>query len=214
MRDVEASFGFVDLVGFTAASWAHGDRTAAALSIKLVELARDVAATGDEVVKSIGDAVLVKSPTQRQLLGLVGRIWEEGDREPLFPRLRAGVHHGVAVEHDGDYYGTTVNIASRVADKAATDEILATAPMVAAAEAAAWQVESLGPVELRNVGEPIEVYRLRSTTSGLIHVDPVCFMRVEPQTAITSVDEAGTHYFCSRKCADRFRPTDNQVAGQ
>lgn len=204
MKEIEASFGFVDLVGYTAASWTHGDRTAAELSIKLVEIAKQSSADGDEVVKSIGDAVLLRSPTPRQLLGLIGGIWETADSVPLFPRLRAGAHHGLAIEHQGDYYGTTVNIASRVTAEATTDEILATTTMAKTASEAAWGVEALGPVALRNVGEPVEIVRLRHTSYGLIHVDPICFMRVDPVEAVSIVDDHGTHYFCSDRCADRY----------
>lgn len=207
MHETTGSFAFIDLVGYTAASWTHGDHTAARLSIRLSEIAAEVTGAADELVKSIGDAVMVRSPEPRQMLGLIGRIWELCDREPRFPRLRAGAHHGPVVEHGGDYYGTTVNIAARVAERAAADEILITPAMGAAAQDAGWRVQPLGPTDLRNLGEPIELARLQHTTCGAIHIDPVCFMRVDPEDPATIAlhEDHDEVFFCSTQCAATYR---------
>lgn len=36
--------------------------------------------------------------------------------------------------------------------------------------------------------------------------DPVCGMKITPETAFTSIEHEGTtYYFCSQDCADSFR---------
>jgi adenylate cyclase len=43
---------------------------------------------------------------------------------------RIGIHCGNAIYREGDYYGRDVNIASRVATRAAGGEVLVTRPIV------------------------------------------------------------------------------------
>ena len=40
--------------------------------------------------------------------------------------VRVGLHHGIAVEREGDYFGATVNLAARVSSLAAGGEVLMT----------------------------------------------------------------------------------------
>ena len=58
---------------------------------------------------SIGAAVLVTSPDASAGVALVERMLIEAASEPHFPALRAGLHHGEAVERDGDVFGAAVN---------------------------------------------------------------------------------------------------------
>jgi len=59
---VERTFSFVDLAGFTALTEAHGDLDAVDLLDRFISLARDSLSAGDELVKSIGDAVMLATP--------------------------------------------------------------------------------------------------------------------------------------------------------
>ncbi|HZJ27962.1 MAG TPA: YHS domain-containing protein [Acidimicrobiia bacterium] len=55
---VERTFVIVDLAGFSAATEAHGDETAADLATQLTGLATEALGPRDQLVKSLGDAVL------------------------------------------------------------------------------------------------------------------------------------------------------------
>lgn len=59
----ERTFAMVDLAGFTSLTEAHGDEQAANAAEILARLSRDSLAIGDELVKCIGDAVPLASPT-------------------------------------------------------------------------------------------------------------------------------------------------------
>jgi adenylate cyclase len=201
---VEATFVFVDLDGYTAASWVHGDDTAADLAITLLEMAIASCQGGDEVVKSIGDAVMCKSTDPASALALVRRLWARADAEPHFPQLRGALNHGSATMYRDDYFGTTVNIAARLAALAEADEILATGPVADAATTVSWSVEPGGERHLRNIGEPIDVFRLAPHDRVPNPIDPICHMRVDPADAVSLMSDGDVVYFCSAGCRDVF----------
>ena len=57
------------------------------------------------------------------LEALVARVAQEGER---FPDVRVGVAHGPATTRGGDWFGSTVNVASRLTEIARPGRILAT----------------------------------------------------------------------------------------
>ena len=57
---------------------------------------------------------------------------EHAEGEGL-PPARAGIHAGPVIFQEGDYFGRTVNIASRIADYAGPGEVLVTQEVVDAA---------------------------------------------------------------------------------
>ena len=74
-------------------------------------------------MKTIGDEVMVVSPDAASLTE-----WAVGflDRFPQRPQPRVGIHCGDAVYRDGDYFGTQVNLAHRVVNRALAGEVLVT----------------------------------------------------------------------------------------
>jgi adenylate cyclase len=63
---------------------------------------------------------------------------------------------GTLVSRDGDYFGRTVNIASRIADYARPGELLIS-ETTAEAMAGSIALRPIGPVTLRGVAEPISL---------------------------------------------------------
>lgn len=200
------TFSFVDLAGYTAASWMHGDDVAARLAIRLRDLAHIAQGPEDLIIKSIGDAVMCHSPDPQAALEWQARLFLAAEAEHQFPHLRAGCHHGPSVEHEGDYYGTAVNIAARVAALAEPCELLATEGVAAVAGEMGWALESRGAQQLRNIAEPIRIWAIAiPTVSSDPTIDPVCHMRVAVGNAAASVEHVGrTWLFCSAECRRTF----------
>jgi adenylate cyclase len=120
------AFLFADLCGFTAYTRCHGDELGAALALAFHARVRELAGEEScEVVKSIGDAVMVRADCAHDLVRLASRLIALGKLEG-FPPVRAGVDVGPAVQRAGDWYGSTVNTAARVADAAAPGELVVT----------------------------------------------------------------------------------------
>jgi adenylate cyclase len=120
------TFLFADLVGFTRFTAQHGDDRAADLAVSFHGHVCRLAGELDcEVVKTIGDAVMVRSENSDAAVELARRILALVD-EHDFPPLRVGLDTGPAIERNGDWFGSTVNVASRVASAASAGELLMT----------------------------------------------------------------------------------------
>lgn len=202
---MEATFCFVDLAGFAALTEAHGDHAAADLALAFGRLVEQVLQGAGQVVDTVGDAVFVVAERPAEAVRFVGRLFDRAATEPDFPALRAGLHHGEAVVRNDRYFGTSVNLAARVASQAGGDEVLATRGVADAARAVGVDATSRGTVALRNLLEPVELFVLAIGRFPETVIDPVCRMRVERHGAAGRLRFQGTEYFfCSLDCTARF----------
>jgi class 3 adenylate cyclase/YHS domain-containing protein len=203
---VEATFCFVDLAGFSALTEAHGDEAAADLALRFTGLVTETLAGHGRLVKTIGDAALVVSPSPPPAIRFVSGLWRRAAEEPDFPVLRAGLHHGEAVERGDDVFGSAVNLAARVAAEARGGQVLATARVGDAARSGGVSVTPLGTVTLRNVRQPVELFQLDFGLGGMPEViDPVCRMRIASDSAPARLHLDGIDYwFCSARCLGLF----------
>jgi adenylate cyclase len=203
------TFVFADIAGYTALTEAHGDADAADLAATFCREISEVArATGGEVIKTIGDAVMVRhsDPSQAVLLGLAAA--HDVMAGHGFPAVRVGMHHGTAIEREGDWFGATVNLAARVAAVAAGGEVLVTDPVRDAAEQLEGvEFESRGQHRMRNVTLPVPLFAALpdAPSSEEHHIDPVCRMLVaEGREAGTLRHGDELYRFCSHDCARQF----------
>jgi adenylate cyclase len=133
-------------------------------------------------VKTIGDALMLRipDPAKAVLLGL--RITHELPRGHGAPAVRVGLHHGPAIERDGDYFGAAVNLAARVAAVATGGEVLLTAHAASLApELGGVFYEARGRQTLRNIREPVELFAAipqGQPVHGKLPIDPVCQMGI------------------------------------
>ena len=74
------------------------------------------------------------------------------------PPVRVGVNTGSAVERDGDFFGSTVNLAARLGQAARGGEVLLTDATREAARRARAKLEPRGPRRFRNARDPVVVY--------------------------------------------------------
>ena len=205
-----ATFLFADIAGFTALTEAHGDDHAADLVAHFCDAVRGVLPDYDaRAVKSIGDAMLIRVPEPAAAIRLGTRIAHELMSAHGSPAVRVGMHHGPAVERDGDYFGSSVNLAARVSGIAAGGEVLLTASTGGLARALDDIVfEARGRHQLRNVREPVELLAALLAGEPERHghvVDPVCKMIIDPDRAVGRLTHEGVaHFFCTLECAGEF----------
>ena len=207
---VVQTFVFADLSGFTALTEAHGDEQAADLVGGFCGAVRQLLADHQaQEVKTIGDAVMLRSADAAAAIRLGLCIVHDVGAQHGFPLVRGGLPTGPAVARAGVWFGARVNLAARVSAAAAGGEALLTA----ATRDAAGQLEGMelrerGRWTFRNVTEPVPVYaavRQGARSSAGLPIDPVCRMAVDPWHSAGRLTHEGIEYcFCSLGCAGAF----------
>ena len=78
------------------------------------------------------------------------------------PQPRVGIHCGDAVYRDGDYFGSQVNLAHRVVNRALAGEVLVTDRVAEAIEGRpGLDLEEIGSVTLKGFPVPTELFVVR-----------------------------------------------------
>jgi TolB-like protein/class 3 adenylate cyclase len=179
-----------DVVGFSCLTATDEDRTLVrlrGLRSDLIDPA--IAAHRGRVVKRTGDGFIadfrsVVDAVQCAIEMQHGTI-ERNAGVPAERRIdfRIGIHLGDVVEEtDGDLMGDGVNIAARL-------ESLAEPGAICLSEQAYWQVKTrldlavadLGPIQLKNIAEPIKVYSIKVGK----HAQPKLNATVSPEKTAT-----------------------------
>jgi adenylate cyclase len=202
------TFLFADLAGYTALTEAHGDDQAADAAADFFEHVRAVLPHCDgEEVKSMGDALMVRFASPHAAVRFAQRTIGGYGAQHRMLGVRIGMHTGTAVERGDDWFGSGVNLASRVADVARAGEVLLTEP-TRAALGDGVSVRARGRQTFKNVAEPVAVYELVFGTDAsrrALPIDPVCRMALEPELTQRSENYRGVEYlFCSDRCHDLF----------
>jgi adenylate cyclase len=168
MSDVQ-TFLFADLVGYTALADMEGDDRAAEVALTLQQRIRNLLEVhGGEEVKGLGDGVMLRCVAPADAIRLGLRIVGDFEADPRCPPVRVGIHTGPAVTQGGDWYGRTVNVASRLCSVAAGGEVLVSD----ATRTAAGRIPKVDFGErqlhwLRNVTEPIGTYSARKRSCSM-----------------------------------------------
>jgi class 3 adenylate cyclase len=161
-----AAICFVDLTGYTRITEERGDEVAARLATKLTSLVEDISRChAGRPIRWLGDGGMFhfKEPGAAVLSGL--DMVERAPRVGL-PPMHIGIHTGPVVFQDGDVYGKTVNLASRIASYAGAGQVLASDETVGRSPGRGVHFESLGPVSLHGMARPVTLHRAVRDSQG------------------------------------------------
>jgi adenylate cyclase len=161
---VSMAFCFVDLTGFTRYTEEEGDEEALDMVERFVDTVEATLPAEAQLVKTIGDEVMVVSPDSVTLtewaVGFLALFQER-------PQPRVGLHYGAAVFRDGDYFGGDVNLAHRVVNRALGGEVLVTESVADAVDSEHLRFEAIGEVELKGFPRPIHLYVARAASAWI-----------------------------------------------
>ncbi|HWC26800.1 MAG TPA: adenylate/guanylate cyclase domain-containing protein [Solirubrobacteraceae bacterium] len=153
------TFLFADLVAYTAFTERVGDDAAADVAVAFQAAAAHLAEQcGCEVIKNLGDAVMIHGDDAARVVALALRLRRELADEGWCPPLRMGVHSGSAVPRGDDWYGSTVNVAARVADAAGAGEILLSVTTREQIARAGVAIADRGARTFKNVAAPLSLF--------------------------------------------------------
>jgi adenylate cyclase len=113
--ETQVTVGFADLVGFTALSQQIDAHELAAVVDRFEATAYDtVARLGGRVVKMIGDEVMFAVERADVGVEIALSLAEAYHDDESLSDVRVGLAIGPALEREGDLFGPTVNLASRI----------------------------------------------------------------------------------------------------
>jgi class 3 adenylate cyclase len=156
---------FLDITGYTRLTQEHGDQAAAELAETLARLVkRSSVKHGGRPVKWLGDGVMFwfrdPGPAVVAALEMVDGVVAAG-----LPPAHVGLHSGPVIIQEGDYYGATVNLASRIAEYARPGEVLVSQAVLDAtgvrAAALGLAFGEIGPVDLKGVSGGVVLHAAR-----------------------------------------------------
>jgi adenylate cyclase len=159
---VERTVCFADLVEFTSLGEEIAPEELGEVVGHFEELATSVVTAPVRLVKTIGDAVMLVSPDAEplveQALDLVAAAAAEGDQ---FPVLRAGIATGPTLPQSGDYYGRSVNLASRVTGIARPGSVLVDTTTRDATGETGFTYSYAGERRLKGIDTRQKLFRVR-----------------------------------------------------
>ncbi|MDT5155274.1 MAG: adenylate cyclase, partial [Mycobacterium sp.] len=156
------TIAFADLVGFTRLGEVVPPEDLEKLAHRLADLAREVAVPPVRYVKSIGDEVMLVSSDPVAMLEAVLDLLDATELDEDFPRLRVGLATGMAVSRAGDWFGSSVNLASRVTGAARPGAILvseSTRDAIGEVDGVTWSF--VGARRLKNIKDEVKLFRAR-----------------------------------------------------
>jgi adenylate cyclase len=154
---MRVAIAFADLAGYTRLTEEEGELQAVDAVERFVEAVEITLPEEARVIKTIGDEVMIVGSDAATLVDWAVGFQSLQTERPL-PRI--GIHYGVALYRDGDYFGRDVNIASRVAARSAGGEVLVTRPVVESA-GPHLEFERIAEVKLKGFSEPTEIFIAR-----------------------------------------------------
>ncbi|MDQ6745687.1 MAG: adenylate/guanylate cyclase domain-containing protein [Actinomycetota bacterium] len=150
---------FADVVGFTRLGTQVDVEELGQVAGALAELAAERTAPPARLVKTIGDAAMFVSPQPAALVSAALSL-VQAFQDAELPSLRAGVAVGPALQRAGDYFGHSVNLASRVTGIAHPGSVLCTQEVHdLAREQFRWSFT--GRHRLKGVSGPQALHRAR-----------------------------------------------------
>jgi adenylate cyclase len=157
---------FADLVDFTRAGEALPPDELGEIAERLEGTAEQTVQPPVQLVKTLGDGVMLVSPELPPLVDTALALVESADADERLPQLRAGIAYGPALSRAADWYGRPVNLASRVTDIARPGSVLAQDAVREALRNDGFAWSFAGPRRLKGIRDPVRLYRVRRDASA------------------------------------------------
>ena len=158
----QTAVAFADLVGFTELGESVGHEELGGVASRLPALTQATITGEVRLVKTIGDAVMLIAPEPRELVEGCLELIDAAEVDGL-PALRAGVACGPAVNRWGDWYGSTVNLASRLTTRARPGSVLTTQAVRDQVGEDGLDWSYAGEKKLKGFSSDVKAFRARRT---------------------------------------------------
>ncbi|MFY0309887.1 adenylate/guanylate cyclase domain-containing protein [Leisingera sp. D0M16] len=157
-----------DMVGYSRLMEADEQGTLARLRTHRIELIDpSITKNRGSIIKTTGDGMLVEFASVSDAVACAaevqGRMRRRNADVPPDQRIqfRVGINLGDIIFDGGDIYGSGVNVAARLEQTAGVGEVCISAAVYEQVRSSSGlQFEDLGEQSLKNISEPVRIYRL------------------------------------------------------
>ncbi len=194
-----------DLSGYTALTETHGAVAAADMIDKYIGIVENSLIGDCKLHERVGDEIMIVSSSPDNLVATTLNLLSNTSSEENFLQVHGGLHYGKVLQRANSFFGSTINLTSRIAAKANAGRVLCSDEFVnALSDRSVFQLTSKGDHLFKNVHSKKEVFELGNGHNKTFYIDPICRMLVlEPEQAIQHPTEKGL-YFCSSACLDMY----------
>ena len=194
-----------DLSGYTALTQTHGAVTAADLIERYVAIVENCLVGDSHLQERRGDEVMIVSSTPDSLLATAVKIINATSNEHHFLQVHGALHYGKVLKRGNNYYGSTINLTSRIASKAGPGTFWCSKEFIESlTDASQIKLQSMGKHSFKNISGHKEMYELKSETSNHVYIDSVCRMLILDTTQAVRHPEVEGVFFCSHACLDIY----------
>jgi adenylate cyclase len=194
-----------DLSGYTALTETHGSVAAADIIDKYLGIVENCLVGDCRVHERTGDELMIVSTSPDFLLATALTIGKNTSNEENFLLVHGGLHYGKVLMRGNSYFGTAINLTSRIAAKANAGTYWCSEEFAnALSDKSMCTLTKKGNQLFKNINKEREVFELCIEDRRTFHIDPVCRMMIlDPKNAIPHPTD-DNQYFCSSDCLEIY----------
>ena len=194
-----------DLSGYSALTETHGSASAADLIDKYLAIVENCLDRDSKVHERTGDEVMIVSKSTDSLLLTALNIIRTTSAEDNFLQVHGGLHIGNMLKRNNSFFGSAINITSRIAAAASPGTFWCSEEFVhSLSESSSSNLKPKGKHSFRNISEGKEMYEASSKIKQSYFIDPVCRMQILDSSKAKKHPESKDIFFCSPRCLDIY----------
>ncbi|MEO8772258.1 MAG: adenylate/guanylate cyclase domain-containing protein [Ferruginibacter sp.] len=194
-----------DLSGYTALTETHGSMGAADLIDKYIEIVNKSLAGDNKLHERTGDEVMIVSRSADLLLATAVMLMRNTSNEENFLQVHGGLHYGKVLKRNNSYFGSSINLTSRIAAMAEPGTFWCSEEFVAAlTNKTSSNFQTKGKHRFKNISEEKEVHQLMCENTNDFGIDPVCRMIILDKSMSIRHEQLEEIYFCSPECKEIY----------
>ena len=195
-----------DLAGYTALTETHGAAGAADMIDSYLDIVNSSLIGDSHLQEQTGDEVMIISTSADQLLATAQNLVEAASGKNNFLQVHGGLHYGPILKRNNRFFGTTINMAARIAGKAKPGTIWCSQDYINALQYKAHpRFQSKGKHHFKNISEANDVFELIPDNYTYYQVDPVCKMLITENEAAIQHPIEKFLFFCDQTCLDIYQ---------
>lgn len=194
-----------DLSGYTALTETHGSVSAADLIDKYLAIVENCLVGDSQLHERTGDEVMIISTSPDCLLATSLMIMKETSGEDNFLQVHGGLHFGKSLKRNNSYFGSAINLTSRIAAKANPGTYLCSEEFATSLSGrSSAGLTPAGKHSFKNISEEKEMFEIRNENKNSFFIDPVCRMQILDLSKATKHSDSEDIFFCSPGCLDIY----------